>query len=80
MKQTRKSHPSLFKLMIALIIGISVGLFIASLSFMGAFTSLENKTGDLKFRLFADRQHDAIVLHAIRKPRDRGSAMHAEQL
>ncbi len=66
MKQVRKRHPALFKLLTGLIIGTSVGLCIASLYLLGVFTSLENKTGDVRFRLFSDRQHDRrIVIIAV---------------
>jgi adenylate cyclase len=61
MGKTRKLYPRLFKFLIAIIIGLSVSLCIALLLVAGVFESLENKTGDVRFRLFADRSRDGRI-------------------
>jgi adenylate cyclase len=62
----KKNHPILYRLLIGLVIGSSAALCVASLYLSGVLTSVEDKTGDARFRLFADRRHDQrIVIIAV---------------
>ncbi len=61
MKNIRIIHPALFRFLIGVIIGSSVFFCVGLFYLAGIFTSLENKTGDVRFRLFADRSHDRRI-------------------
>ncbi len=56
MKKLKKNHPSLYKTLISIATGLSVSLFIFLLYFSGLLTTFENKTGDIRFRLFSDKE------------------------
>jgi adenylate cyclase len=61
MGNIKKQHPALFRSLVGVIIGSSAFICVALLYLTGIFTSLENKTGDVRFRLFADRGHDPRI-------------------
>jgi adenylate cyclase len=66
MNAINKKHPIIYKLIIGGVIGCAVSALIALFYLGGLFKTLENKTGDVRFRLFADRQHDRrIVIIAV---------------
>ncbi len=62
MKSSKKRYPLFFKFLIGAIIGLSVFLSVSLLFITGVFTSLENKTGDVRFRLFADPGYDGRIV------------------
>jgi adenylate cyclase len=62
MKNIKVLHPVFFKLMIGVIVGCSACLCILLLYLAGVLTSLERKTEDVRFKLFADHRHDPGIV------------------
>ncbi|MBN1573739.1 MAG: adenylate/guanylate cyclase domain-containing protein [Deltaproteobacteria bacterium] len=65
MKSFRKTHPSLYKNVIGVAVAISVSLFIFLFYFPDFLKTFENKTGDIRFRLFSDennRDPDIVII------------------
>ncbi len=65
MKALRKIHPSLYKNLIGVAVAFCVSIFILLFYLPGLFTAFENKTGDIRFRLFSDaekRDPDIVII------------------
>ncbi len=64
MKNIRKTYPALYRFLMGAVIGAVVSAVVLSAHLGGLLTSLENKTGDVRFRIFSDpkRHDDRIVI------------------
>ena len=61
----KRAHPLAFKTLIGVLIGISVSISVFLLYLLGFFTTIENKTGDMRFRLFTreeTRDPDIVII------------------